>query len=87
MDTRSGEFVEDERAESWMQRIDIGEVVKIKGAELEVVGIAGREIRLCLLSASDRAARALGDVYGAGYENDRDAEIKRQRAKMLKHQR
>ena len=87
MDTRSGEFVEDERAESWMQRIGIGEVVKIKGEELEVVGISGREITLRLLSANDRLARALGDSCGTLYENDRDAEIKRQRAKMLKHQR
>ncbi len=35
MDPNAGRFVEEAQAESWMQRIEVGEVVKIKGEEFE----------------------------------------------------
>jgi len=54
MDTNAGEFVGEERAEAWMQRIEVGEIVKIKGEKLEVVRIEKREITLKLLSAYER---------------------------------
>lgn len=80
MDTNAGEFVEEKRAEAWMQRIEIGEVVKIKGEELEVVRIEKREITLKLLGQIERIHRA------DGFAEVADAESKRQREKMLKRQ-
>ncbi len=59
MDTDAGRFVEDEKAETWMQRLDIGEVVKIKGEELEVVKIEGRLVVLKLLNSEERFANSL----------------------------
>jgi len=59
MNPTSGEFVGDELAETWMQRIAVGETVKIKGEELEVVSIGPREITLKLLSQGDRDAKAM----------------------------
>lgn len=56
MDTNSGRFVEEENAEAWMERISVGEIIKIKGEELEVVQIHQREIVLKLRSADDRIA-------------------------------
>lgn len=54
MNSQTGHFVKEDRAEQWMQRVEIGEVVKIKGEELEIVEIEGRHIKLKLLSAEDR---------------------------------
>lgn len=81
MNTNTGEFVDQERSETWMQRIGVGEVVKIKGGELEVVSIGRREITLRLLSQEDRVVAKIdfGDLA--------DVESKRQRGKMLKYQR
>ena len=73
MDSNAGEFVDERRAEKWMERIAVGEVVKIKGEELEVVTIGKREITLKLLSHDDRMNRLLD-------------EIDRQRANILKRQ-
>ena len=54
MDTNSGRFIEEQNAESWMQRIEVGEIIKIKGEELRVVSIESRRITLELMSAEDR---------------------------------
>lgn len=56
MDTNAGKFREedDPKAESWMTRIALGEVVKVKGEEFEVAGITERYLTLKLLSAADR---------------------------------
>ncbi len=62
MDSNAGEFVDESRAEAWMQRIGVGEVVKIKGEELEVVSIVGREITLKLLSHEDRVRAVFDDA-------------------------
>ncbi len=58
MNTDTGQFVEEDRAEQWMQRLTIGEIIKIKGEELEVVKIEGRECTLKLLSAAERFGKA-----------------------------
>ncbi len=50
MDPMAGRFVEEDRAEKWMARVEIGEVVKIKGEELEIVEIGDRTLTLKLLS-------------------------------------
>lgn len=60
MDTNAGEFVEEERAERWMQRLQVGEIVKIKGEELQVVSTDKREVTLRLLSAADRLKNLFG---------------------------
>ena len=60
MDPNSGRFVEEQYAESWMQRIEIGETIKIKGEECEVTAIGDRHITLRLLSADERMAKAFG---------------------------
>ena len=68
MDSNAGRFVEEQQAEEWMSRIAVGEVVKIKGEELEVTKIGEREITLKLLSFEERNARAmksLGAMRGA----------------------
>ncbi len=54
MDANAGRFIEEQTAEAWMQRIEVGEVVKIKGEELRVVSIEDRRITLELMSAEDR---------------------------------
>jgi len=54
MNTDTGEFVGPDRAEAWMERLGIGEIVKIKGEELEVIRIEGREVTLKLRSWEDR---------------------------------
>lgn len=54
MDTNAGQFVQEDRAEQWMQRLTVGEIVKIKDEELEVVKIEGRECTLKLRSAAER---------------------------------
>lgn len=56
MNSNTGFFEkEEERIENWMQTIEVGETVKIKGEELEVESIDGRKITLKLLSLEDRA--------------------------------
>ena len=57
MDTNRGRFVEEESAEAWMQRISVGEIIKIHGEECEVTEIAGRTVTLKLLSAEERMER------------------------------
>ena len=64
MDPNAGRFVEEAQAESWMQRIEVGEVVKIKGEEFEVLGFEGREIRLRMRSAEDRQGDHLRSFWG-----------------------
>ena len=89
MDTNAGEFVGEERAESWMQRIEIGEVVKIKGEELEVVMIGRHEITLKLLGQRDRDRRAMQSIVEeqlGNYADLADAESKRQLKNVLKRQ-
>lgn len=54
MDTESGRFVAERDAEASMERLDIGETVKLKGAEFEVEEISDRRVVLKLLSARDR---------------------------------
>lgn len=89
MDTNAGEFVSEERAEAWMQRIQVGEVVKIKSEELEVVGIGKHEITLKLLSQRDRDLRdmkaAIEDI-SVPFLDLVDAESQRHRENMLKRQ-
>ena len=85
MNSNTGEFVDEERAESWMQRIEVGETIKIKGEELEVVRIGDREITLKLLSHAERLTRGVPTF--AQEEDAAVLEIKRQRKKMLDHQR
>ena len=62
MDTDSGRFVDDEQAQSWMQRISVGEVIKIKGEECEVVELGERTITLKLLSADERLRMQFKDI-------------------------
>lgn len=64
MNPQTGQFVQEDRAEAWMQRVEVGEVVKIKGEELEIIEIKGREIKLKLLSTEDRMHKN-GDEYFA----------------------
>lgn len=59
MNTNSGRFVKDDEAQDWMQRLAVGEIVKIKGAEFEVETIVNRRVTLKLLSAQDRTDAAL----------------------------
>ncbi len=68
MNPQTGQFVQEDRAEQWMQRVEIGEVVKIKGEELEIVEIEGRHIKLKLLSAEDRMQKVF-DVMDIEYES------------------
>lgn len=84
MDSNAGEFIEEKRAEVWMQRIEVGEVIKIKDEELEVVKIETREITLKLLSAHERTVRGLATF--AQEEDMAAREIQRQRENMLKRQ-
>ncbi len=63
MNTDTGFFERDEeRVEGWMQRLRVGEIVKIKGEELKVVGFSDRTVTLRLESAEDRftSERAAG---------------------------
>jgi len=61
MDTDSGRFLreDDERVQSWMQRIEVGEIVKIKGEECRVESIGDRTITLGLLSRLERLSQEL----------------------------
>lgn len=67
MDTNAGEFVGEDRVEQWMQRIAVGETVKIKGEELEVVKIERREITLKLLSYEERIAKGTLEDVSDGF--------------------
>ena len=86
MDPNSGRFLDedDERIESWMERIAVGETVKIKGEELEVTRIGEREITLKLLSARDRTPKGLATFVET--EDAAGKEILRHRENMLKRQ-
>lgn len=61
MNPQTGMFVQEDRAEKWMQRVEVGEIVKIKGEELEIVEIEDRHIKLRLLSVEDRVRKHGGD--------------------------
>ena len=92
MDSNAGEFVGEERAEDWMQRVAVGEIVKIKGEELEVMAIDKRTIVLKLLSAEDRFQERLSAIGTAVTADAEDlaaaaVECERQRKKMLRYQR
>ncbi len=78
MDTNSGRFIEEKNAEEWMQRISVGETIKIKGEECEVMAFTDRTVTLKLLSADERVERFYKDEANA---HDRIAEA---REKMLK---
>lgn len=54
MDTERGRFVEEQDAERWMKRLGVGETVKVKDVEFEVMEIGDRRLVLKLLSARDR---------------------------------
>lgn len=84
MNTETGEFVDEQRAEAWMKQISVGEVVKIKDEELEVVSIGKREITLKLLSHAERVAKELAFGSVVDFEEFREAESKRQFENMLK---
>lgn len=58
MNPQTGQFVQEDRAEQWMQRVEVGEIVKIKGEELEIVEIEDRHIKLKLLSVRDRIGKS-----------------------------
>jgi hypothetical protein len=85
MDPNAGEFIEEERAEAWMERIAVGEVIKLKGEECEVMKIERREVTLKLLSAHERTMKGMSTF--AQEESAAAREITRQRRKMLEHQR
>jgi len=85
MDPNAGRFIEEERAEAWMARIEVGETIKIKGEELEVVEIGDRTVTLKLLSFEERMSRGLPSF--ADQEDAASREIERQLKKMLKYQR
>lgn len=75
MDTNSGRFVGEDDAEPWMERLTVGEVVKIKGAELRVVVIEDRRVTLELTSAAERRfAAALLDAEPRNRAERRAAE-------------
>jgi hypothetical protein len=59
MDTNAGRFVEEADAEKWMQRLEVGEVVEIKGEELTVLAFDNRRVVLELRSADDRVTAEL----------------------------
>ena len=77
VDTDSGRFVDDAHAQKWMKRIALGEIVKVKDEEMEVVAIRERTITLKLLSFEERFGR------GNAFEDAADIESRRQRERML----
>ena len=78
MDTNAGRFVEEESAEKWMQRIEVGEIIKLKGEDCRVVRIGERQVVLELMSATDR-------IFG---EAEAMASIMEERTSMLnRHER
>ena len=81
MDPNAGRFIEEECAENWMARIEVGETIKIKGEELEVTEIGDRTVTLKLLSHDERMSRGLPSF--ADREDAASREIHRQRKKML----
>ena len=62
MNTDTGEFVGEDQAEPWMEKVSIGEVVPIKGNPTEVVRIEGRELTLKLMSIGDRHKHAMEEL-------------------------
>lgn len=59
MDPNSGRFVDEREAKAHMKRFTVGEVLKLKGEEFEVLEIQEREIRLKPLSAQERLMKQL----------------------------
>lgn len=76
MNPNAGRFIEEEKAKAWMQRIEVGEVVKIKGEELEIVEIGDRTLKLKLLSAQERLAKRFP------VETDFNRHMRRQQAAL-----
>lgn len=70
MDTNSGEFVEEDRAEQWMKRVEVGQTIKILGEEFEITKIDRREMTVKMFSFEDRLrgsmGSALADMGSAG---------------------
>ncbi len=64
MNTDTGYFVDEQDAKSWMQRVKVDEVIKIKGEECRVVAINGRELVVELLSSNDRMRRDMESLLG-----------------------
>lgn len=85
MDPNAGRFVDEDRAQKWMERVEVGEVVKIKGEELEIIEIGKRTLKLKLLSHNERMEKSFGGLV-QDFDEMRHSEIERQRKKMLKHQ-
>ena len=81
MNTNSGEFVDDSRAEQWMKRVEVGQVIKILEEEFEITSIGQREMTVKLLSFREREANNFRDFFG-----DREKECARQKANLLKRQ-
>ena len=65
MDPDAGRFMREEEAKAWMTRFEIGETVKVKEEEFEILAIKERELILKPLSAGERQHRDLRDLLGA----------------------
>jgi hypothetical protein len=65
MNTDTGHFVDEQDAKSWMQRLAVHEIIKIKGEECRVVSIEVRRRRVTfeLLSSDDRQRSYLEDLF------------------------
>jgi hypothetical protein len=65
MNTDTGHFVDEQDAKSWMQRIAVHEIIKIKGEECRVVSIElrRRRVTLELLSSDDRMRTAIESPF------------------------
>ncbi len=77
MDSNAGRFVEEADAEKWMQRLAVGETVKIKGEELTVLAIDDRRVVLQLKSADDRS---LAELAAGERLDDLSAQLQATRA-------
>jgi len=62
MNASEGKFVHLGEAKLWMQTLTVGEVVKMKGEEFEVVEITDRECRLKLMSADERQTKQMEEM-------------------------
>lgn len=84
MNTERGEFVPQEEAEPHMQTLDIGEVVKVKDEEFQVVAIKGRLVALRLMSAQDRSeADPVGLAEFLNVDRTPPNRVERRRAEAL----
>lgn len=83
MDPDAGRFVEEERVREWMKKLELGEVVEIKGEKLEVLEIKDRTVTLKLLSMEDRLRKAMDlepkAYHGLNREEKRALDRKRRR--------